>query len=101
MTHKATKCVLDLDCTPCPHEEAMLETFHEGDSEAGEAVRQARAVGITWPNIIALLVQFGPAFVSMIQAIIAALNTPVPEPAHAAEEDQETHSRKRKKSEDE
>jgi hypothetical protein len=67
-----------LDKEPHPHEAALLDAITSGNAEAGAAAKEARAVGITWQSIFALLAQFGPQFATMIQAILAALKTPVP-----------------------
>ncbi len=75
MSHKTTQAVLQLDKTPHAAEAALLSAFQEADSESGAAVKAAREAGISWPNIIALLLQFGPQFASLIAALLAGLNT--------------------------
>ncbi len=44
-------------------------------------VDEARKLGISWVTILALLAQYGPQFVQVLMAIIAALKTPAPTPA--------------------
>jgi len=67
------KHMMKLDFTPHCHEAELLSFF--GPDEAN-SIRKARAVGIPWTNIIALIVQYGPEFMSILAQIVAALQTP-------------------------
>jgi hypothetical protein len=72
--------ILTFDKEPHAHEEDILAALSSGNAEAGEAAKAARAIGITWAAIFALIVQYGPQFVTIIQAIIEALKTQIPRP---------------------
>ena len=92
--HKLEKAVLECDPTPHEHEEAVQALFTSGNEEAGGAIKEARAAGMTWPAIIALLVQYGPQFAAVLQAILAAWHQNPPRPVlakAAAEELPEDH----------
>ncbi len=94
MSHKLTQAVMELDPTPHEHEEAMMSMMPAG--EVGSAVADARAAGISWQNIIALMVQFGPQFMMMIQAILAALQTAPVVPAETVSTIPDGSPKKRK-----
>lgn len=79
--HKATKAVAELDATPHEHEEAIMSLFSHTGSETTSTVQEARALGFSFQNILALMLQYGPQFVAVMQALFAALKTPVPTPA--------------------
>jgi len=97
--HALAKTVTDnFDKEPHVAEKHLLATFHEADSEVGTAVAQARSVGLPWATIIALLIQYGPQFAAIIQAIIAALNTtPPPRMAEPQEEESEEEDKPKRK----
>lgn len=86
--HKLEKAILEADTTPHEHEEAVQSLFMTADSEVGHAIQEARAAGVTWPAIIQLLVQYGPQFAAVLQAILAAWHSPPPAAQATAESQQ-------------
>lgn len=78
---KLNKAILQLDTKPCEEDKHLCAAFAAADPEVGDIVTKARALGFSWLAIIQLLIQYGPQFVSILQAIIAALNTTPPVPA--------------------
>ena len=43
-----------------------------------DALTLARAAGLPWGTIIALMIQYGPQFLALLKQIMDALNTPAP-----------------------
>lgn len=53
-------------------------------SEQQGLVKEARASGISWVTILQLILQYGPQAFAILQQLLDALRTPVPEPTPAA-----------------
>ncbi len=77
MHEKINAITKDLDKTLSPHEDILMEPVPE---YAKSVVTQARAIGVPWATIWALVMEYGGQFVQILEAIIAALNKPVPTP---------------------
>lgn len=86
---------MKLDFTDPPHEKALLAltTYAVQQTQAhvpatrgpvADVVTEARRAGIPWAKIISLMVQYGPAFATVLAEILAALRTPAPPAAPEA-----------------
>jgi hypothetical protein len=78
--HNLAKATLTFDKEPHPQEEAIQSLVSESMPEVAPLIQQARAIGIPWATLFALLLQYGPNFAALLQAILAALNQPPPGP---------------------
>lgn len=61
-----------------PAEEHLMKLFNDSDHETADGVAAARKVGLSWPTILSMLIQWGPKFTAFIVPFLAALKTPVP-----------------------
>jgi len=59
------------------HEEAM-RTAMAGTGVHMATIDAARSLGIGWAQILQMMLQYGPMFINVLQAIINALITPAP-----------------------
>lgn len=101
--HKLASAFTAFDKEPHPQEEVIQCLVDESMSEAAPLIKQARAIGIPWATILALVLQYGPNFAALLQAILVALNQEPPKPMAEkfvanpeAVVDEDPHGRRRK-----
>lgn len=81
------RSVKQIDFSPHPGEEHLHAVFREADEPSAEVVARARRMGVKWPAIVSILLQHGPAFAGVLNAILEALKTPPPQPPDMTEEE--------------
>jgi hypothetical protein len=60
------------------HEGAYQALFREAGLPEGP-IKAARAAGLSWAHLLALLSDYGPQFLGVLKVVLTALNTPAPE----------------------
>ena len=77
---KYPNAAIPLDPTPHEHEEVIMDMLGQVHGLDVGVIKHARLAGMSWPDILALVVQFGPQFAAVLSAVLSALQTPPPEP---------------------
>lgn len=63
-----------------PAEDHLAALISETDATAGSLATEARLVGVSWQTIVGLMLEYGPKFNDVLQALLTALKAKPPVP---------------------